>query len=264
MVYPGFLRRLVWWALAAALLRPGLAAASTEQTFPVLQIGTVSYTNVTVTTKSPTYIFILHSSGMTNIKVKDLTPELRVQLGYDEAPKPSAASANASAWAKQTLSKMDGPQLQQMGKQLRETWRKRLLAPLMKPGLIRSWVAQAALVLAVFLYFFYCHCCKLICEKTGLQPGPLIWVPLLQWIPLIRAANMSDWWLLAFLVPPINLVAVVRWSVKIAKARGKSAGVGLLLLVPFINILAFLYLAFSNGAPPKEEKPIQVMALETA
>ena len=76
----------------------------------------------------------------------------------DAAPKPAMTSANTTAWAKQTFSKISAPQIRQMGKQLQETWRKRLLEPLMKRGLIRSWVAQAALGIVVLLYFFFCHC----------------------------------------------------------------------------------------------------------
>jgi hypothetical protein len=263
----GILRRLFWWALAVAVLRPGLAAASPEQTFPVLQIGTQTYSNVTVTTKAPAYIFILHSSGMASIKVKELSPELRMQLGYDQSGKPASAGDSTAVWARQTLTKMDTPQIREAEKQLRKTWRKWLLAPLQKPGLMHSWTAQIALGILAALYFFFCHCCMLIGQKTGINPGPLAWIPFLQPIPLLRAAGMSPWWILAGPVPILNLVAWIRWSVKIAKARGKNTLVGLLLLVPFINWWVFVYLAYSNGAPPKSqkpEKPVPVITLEAA
>src|SRR3954453_20007153 len=55
-------------------LRPVAGSAAEEQTFPLLQIGTRTYTNVTVTTKARKYIFILHSTGMANIRVADLPP----------------------------------------------------------------------------------------------------------------------------------------------------------------------------------------------
>jgi hypothetical protein len=56
------------------------------------------------------------------------------------------------------------------------------------------------------------------------------------------------------------------WCFKIAKARGNSAWVGLLLLLPVTGFFAFLYLAFSDGAPAKEEprRRVEVMSLETA
>ena len=39
----------------------------------------------------------------------------------------------------------------------------------------------------------------------------------------------------------------VLWCFNIAKARGKSVWVGVLLLLPITSLFAFLYLAFSDG-----------------
>jgi hypothetical protein len=52
---------------------------------------------------------------------------------------------------------------------------------------------------------------------------------------------------------------------KIAKARGKSAWVGVLLLLPVVNVFAFLYLAFSNGASGADDEGSEpkVMSLQT-
>ena len=86
----------------------------------------------------------------------------------------------------------------------------------------------------------------------------------MQQLELLRAANMSRWWFLAYFVPLLNVVVVILWPFKIAKTRGKSAWVGLALLLPVINVFAFLYLAFSDGAPEKEQRVVDVMSLETA
>ena len=87
---------------------------------------------------------------------------------------------------------------------------------------------------------------------------------MLQLIPLLRAAGMSPGWVLAFLVPVLNIVAQIVWSFSITKARGKSAGVGLLLLLPITSLFAYIYLAFSSGAPKKEERVVEIMTLECA
>src|SRR5262249_15096048 len=42
----------------------------------------------------------------------------------------------------------------------------------------------------VGVYVFTCHCFRKICQKTGEEPGILIWIPLAQFIPLLRAAQM--------------------------------------------------------------------------
>jgi hypothetical protein len=77
---------------------------------------------------------------------------------------------------------------------------------------------------------------------------------------------MSGWWFLALLVPLLNLVASVLWCFNIVKARGKSIWVGVLLLLPVTSPFAFLYLAFSNGAPPDEDEEPEpkIMTLQAA
>jgi hypothetical protein len=69
-------------------------------------------------------------------------------------------------------------------------------------------------------------------------------------VPLLRAAGMSGWWLVAWFVPGLNLVAMTLWSFKIVERRNKSPVWAVLLLLPFTNLLAFLYLAFSGGESP--------------
>ena len=104
------------------------------------------------------------------------------------------------------------------------------------------------LLICLSVYLFYCYCCILICRKAGHPPGVLVWLPLLKLLPMLRAAGMSRWWFLAFFVPVLNLVPAILWCFKIAKARGKSVWIGVLLLFPVTNLFAFLYLAFSDGA----------------
>ena len=100
---------------------------------------------------------------------------------------------------------------------------------------------------------------KLICLNAGSKPGLMIWIPVLQIFPLLRAAKMSAWWFVVFLIPLVGVVAHIVWCVKIAKACGKGALVALLLILPGTNLLALLYLALSNGNSQSAEK---VMGLQ--
>jgi len=75
----------------------------------------------------------------------------------------------------------------------------------------------------VLLYLLISYCGWLICQKTGHPAGVLVWIPVLQLIPLLRAAGMSPAWLVAFLVPILNVVAQIVWSVNICKASGQQA-----------------------------------------
>ncbi|HSU54057.1 MAG TPA: hypothetical protein VLT36_08380, partial [Candidatus Dormibacteraeota bacterium] len=51
----------------------------------------------------------------------------------------------------------------------------------------------------------------------------------------------------------------------LAKARGKSGIVGLMVLLPVTNLFAFPYLAFSDGVPEKSDlRGSNIMTLELA
>src|SRR5215469_12609036 len=97
--------RILAWAMLVALYCSPLTARG-EETFPVLQVGTQTYTNVTVTSKTSNYVFIVHSTGMQSVKIADLPPDIQDQLGYHPAPPKIAATENAKIIAKQALAKV--------------------------------------------------------------------------------------------------------------------------------------------------------------
>ena len=254
--------------LVASPAGPETAAQGMEQTFDMLQIGSHTYRNVTVTTKSKDYVFLLHSAGMTNIKIAELTPDLREKLGYAQLDKAKPQATNATAWAKQTIAKLQTPQVKAVEQQVVSTWQRQLeAANIQIPPITRELLLQI-LAAAAAIYLFYCYCCMLICRKAGQKPGLLVWLPGLQLLPLLRAAGMSRWWFLAYLVPGLNLIAHLVWCFKIAAARLKTALVAIGLFLPPTSWIAFLYLAFSNGgvAKPREprERHVEIMTLETA
>jgi hypothetical protein len=258
-------RQVAVLALTTLALWPLAAPAALEQTFDVLQVGTATYRKVTVTTKTKSYVFILHSRGMTNLKVADLSSEVQAKLGY-QVPEPGGAKTDTTAtWARQTISRLESPQLNQFRQGLAGWWSPaQTLAPRIRQSSPNFLLLCAAALVA--FYLFHCYCCLCICQKCEGEPGPLIWVPLFQLFPLLEAASMSPWWFLGFLVPGISLVAQVVWCFKITQARGKGVGLALLLIFPLTTPFAILYLAFSGGKPRRNEAPrrIEIMTLETA
>ncbi len=109
-----------------------------------------------------------------------------------------------------------------------------------------------SIFLIVFLiglgcYGFYCYLMKRICENAGTEPGVLIWMPLLQIVPIFKAAEMSLLWILALFIPFAGalLVTVILW-VKLCQACNKPAWLGILALLPFVNLILAIYLAFSS------------------
>ena len=250
---------LIGWVLAAWLVPFLGMAGAVDEKFDLLQIGAQTYTNVTITTKAKDYIFLLHDGGMTSVKTAELPPAIKERLGY-ALPKP--ATNTAAVWAKQELAKVSVVPLQQLSK-------KQGGKPLGELSMLKLLTSKAILVvlgIALLVHLLHCYCCMLICQKTGNPPGPLVWVPVLQLFPLLRAAGMSGWWFLAYCVPLLNIVAMVLWCLNIAKARGKSVWVGVLLILPITNLFAFLYLAFSSSelAEEKEAPGPKIMTLEAA
>ena len=209
-----------WLRLAGlAWMWTCLAAwADLEATFPVLTIGTQTYKNVTVTTKAKKYIFILHSEGMANIKVADLPPDLLTNLGYAAPVAANAPATGAAGWTKQALAKIELPQVRAMDWQIAKDWSRRATDGSLRLPQPDTTTLLAILGVGLALYMFGCYCCLLLCQTAGYEPGPVIWVPVLQMIPLFRAAEMSGWWVLGCFVPGLNLLAHIlragyrRWN----------------------------------------------------
>jgi hypothetical protein len=246
-------------ALAAAcltLLAPGLSQAAQEETFPLLQIGTITYTNVTVTTKARKYVFVLHSTGMANIRVADLPPDVKRALGYDDLEKKEEQKkAVVSTWAKQTLARLETPKVLAMERdfQIRLQGHTpeqiKAMIPARRNGII---MALGALLL---IYLVSSYCWMLICKKSGNEPGFVIWLPLLQVFPILRTARMSPLWFIIMLIPVINFVPLVLLCFRVAKERHKTPFVGFFLAFPATSLFVFFYLAFSGGAAQSEAAP---------
>jgi len=255
---PGVAHRAVLLVGMGLLLRPALVCA-TEETFETLQIGTQTYQNVTVTTKTRDKVFLMHSAGMNTVKVADLSPEVRKRLGYEGTDQKKGGVSSVSTWTRNTAAKWHLPEM----KQLEQQWRTRAPGGLATVRLTSNLLYSTLGAIAL-MYVLMCYCGMLICQKTGNPPGLLVWIPVLQLIPLLRAAGMSPAWLLAFLVPVLNIIAQVLWSFNIAKAREKSPWVGLFLILPVTSFFAYLYLALSGAAQKKEEPVVEIMTLEVA
>lgn len=110
-------------------------------------------------------------------------------------------------------------------------------------GIVALLITLISIVIGVGLYFFTCYCLKVICEKCGHKPGVLIWIPIVQVIPLLTVTKLPLWFIVLFIIPFVSFFAGVYLLVKLCQARGKS---GWLVLLAIIPIVFFPYLAFSE------------------
>lgn len=248
----------------AGFCRQTQAGAANEERFDTLQIGTRVYTNVTVTTKAKNYIFFMHATGMLNVKLSDLSPDLLHQLGYKTAEEIAIEKRTTNVLAV-AVSKLPSVGRLEM-KNLSESIMSRVPAA-QRQALTNPRLLQPFLWTLLGLYLFFSYCGAQICRKTGVKDGGLVWVPILQLFPLLKAAGMSPAWFLAFLVPFVNLFAVLVWSLRVAEARRLASWIAILMIIPVLNILGLICLAFAEGAPEKKKMMLsspQLMTLETA
>jgi hypothetical protein len=245
------------WLIAVGMaLTVGTNAVFGDVHLDMLKTRTDSFTNVTVFNRSKTDIFIQHARGMASVKFSELDAEtlaLLSQSGYCDkmtASTKSSAAASTSASEKAAGAGVAAGMVStsNLNAQFREKVMpsmNRLLAAV--PVRLNSQLVSTIISALLIAYLFGCYCLKLICAKAGSEPGVLIWLPVLQLFPLLRAARMSGWWFVAWLLPVVNLIAQIVWCFKIVQARGKSVWVAIGLLLPITNLFSLLYLAFSGG-----------------
>ena len=254
------------WLLVLLTFLPSFANAGSiivgkaEPTFAVLQTKTAVYTNVTVAQQNKEFIFIMHATGVCNVKLSDLSSDTLLALGYKPSAEQEAEAKKATA--SPVFAQLSRVKLNDVEK-IAKDWRAN---PKQKFKELTAGNPMALyIILGIFgvVHIFISTCFWLICRKTHIAPGPLVWVPVFQLIPLLRAANMPLGWFFAYFIPVLNIIAQIVWSVKIVKSRGKSPFVAFLLLLPITNFFAFLYLALSSSAPVKMESK-DILALDFA
>lgn len=101
-------------------------------------------------------------------------------------------------------------------------------------------------VFLLAFYVFFCFCYKRICEKCGVTPGVLIWIPFVHFIPLLQVVKMPAWTILLLFVPLVNAVWLIMLFAKLCIARGKSGWLVIMLFIPIVNLIFLPYLAFSE------------------
>ena len=213
------------------------------ESYAILTVGELAYSNVVVKSKTKTDLFISHTNGFVNVKVRDLDRSTQLQLGYQVEAEPSTNSTRLNFTPENIAEKLQ----QQIPLEARDKWEHALWESKEMVAQLPPWFPFAILGGFALLYLLFCNGCRQICRKAGKPANALVWLPLLKQIPLLRASGLSGWWVLANLLPPVWLVLFVVWAFKITKSRDKGPVVGFLLLLPVFQIFAFLYLAWSAG-----------------
>ena len=248
-------RYLAWLQACIFLLLPGLTSANeADLQVPYLKSGTVVYSNVTVFSRTDQDLYISHAQGLGNVKISTLDDDSLRALGL-KVDQPEPTSMTLMARAKGVTATVDQwkTSLGTVNATSVSEWTEKLKTdPTFK--IPKQWIWNIGGAIILF-YLLFCLCLRAICRNAGAPAGVLIFIPVLQLFPLLRAAKMSLWWFIPFVLFPLSIIMQIWWSFRITKACGKGVLTAILLIVPVTSIFAFLYLVFSKNTAP-DEPPI--------
>jgi glycerol-3-phosphate acyltransferase PlsY len=97
------------------------------------------------------------------------------------------------------------------------------------------------------IYIFMAICLMKIAKKTNTGNAWFAWIPILNLILMIQCSKKSLWWIILFLIPFVNIIASIIIWMNIAKNLGKPEWLGILTILPLLNIVIPAYLAFSDS-----------------
>ncbi|MEP6663780.1 MAG: TlpA disulfide reductase family protein [Verrucomicrobiota bacterium] len=111
-------------------------------------MGNITYTNVTVTSKTASEIFIVHQSGVANLKLKNLDAKLQKQFGYDADQDAALEKKQAEAMTlyKSSLVKPSSEKIstnETAAASGKKIWAKSFLNQKSPPFLIEKWLSAA-------------------------------------------------------------------------------------------------------------------------
>ena len=113
------------------------------------------------------------------------------------------------------------------------------------------WGAKVTKLATTFIfltlvYVYITICLRKICTIVDEDPGPVIFIPFVQFVPLLAAAKVSQWYLPVLFVPILNRVAFFIIMSKICAKLRRSGWLAVPALLPITNLFLLGHLAFSN------------------
>lgn len=102
----------------------------------------------------------------------------------------------------------------------------------------------------LLLYLYGCTCIYRLALKAESVFAAGAFIPVVQQFVLADAAGVSLAWGVLLWFPGINIMALVVIGVGLAQQRGRAGSLGLLMLIPGVNMLFLGWLAYTD--PPLE------------
>ena len=97
-------------------------------------------------------------------------------------------------------------------------------------------------------YVWFAVCLMVLADKTGTPNSWFAWIPILDIYLLCKIAGHSGWWTLVIMfVPLLNIVMTIWFWVDIAQRRNQPGWLGILMIIPIVNLIIPGILAFSGN-----------------
>ncbi|MGM0771859.1 MAG: DUF5684 domain-containing protein [Halobacteriota archaeon] len=99
---------------------------------------------------------------------------------------------------------------------------------------------------SILFYIYFSYSLQVIAAKTQTESWWMAWIPILNLVLMVRICRLSLFAVVPFFIPLLNIIYVAYIWGEIAFATNKSRWLGLLILIPVINLILPGYLAFSD------------------
>ncbi len=111
---------------------------------------------------------------------------------------------------------------------------------------IRPWLLLLIFHLVMAVAFWK------IAEKAKEEPKWFAFIPILNIVLLLKIAKKPLWWLILFLLPIVNIVAIIAAMMAICERFGLNKWWGLVAILSPFNLVLLLYLAFDTKMMPAQ------------
>jgi hypothetical protein len=130
------------------------------------------------------------------------------------------------------------------------------------PGLGTGLMAGLGMLMIVFyivpilFYLLICYCIFRIAKKLDVPAPWLAFIPFVQVWTIVSCAGKPWWWIILLLIPVVGFIAGILIWMSITENLGRNKLLGLLMLLPLINLVIIIILAFSKSET--YEGPVEV------
>jgi hypothetical protein len=104
--------------------------------------------------------------------------------------------------------------------------------------------STVGLVIGLIVYIVLAFPLYAMGQKTNQEYPWFAFVPILNIVLMVQIAKKELWWIILFFIPCLNIIALVVVWMAIAEEMGKPSWLGILMLIPGVNLIIPYYLAF--------------------